>query len=611
MNIAYTPAKIVEKDLSFSIPLYQRLFEWNTENVELLLDDLYRAYKNNPEENYHIGLLTSTSDGDLVDGQQRFTVMILLGCILKDEKYDPRWKRFLNPESPRLKFHSRPHDVVYMRQVMEDGLENFSGEYVNHKMRNALETISNVMGGIDESDKRLFAAYMFDHICFFISELPSQYTPRNLNKYFERMNSTGKNLEQHEILKVKLLRNLDGYISPLMKLWNKIAEVDSELISIRKYHHETEAELSERRTAILNSDIHTVINKGWINGISQNLSQYEHVLKTIRDIESSDIPPKKDGQTIRNSKSLLSFPIILLLTLFWKIEDDNKFRTESVKIDSLNDFFNPANLLETFAIYLPYEGATMKQSDILDFMSRLLKSRVVLDYCFVRASEYGYSLEMISEESEYGKNLLMLESMIFVSSSRYTYYKWFYALMSYIKKDFPSDKELFEVLKKHDDQNNPLLGYNKLTYGADIRYWFWRLDFHIWMNRNVLFKDNPEALQVAEKYRFIRNRSIEHVAPQHPVQNSSLQWEDNEEDDRLRNSFGNLVMISNGLNSALKNQPYEVKKAHVQAYVNGSLTGSIESLSLLLLNSLYNSWDKQKINEYGNKIYGLLENSYS
>ena len=605
MKTAYTPSLIVENDLSYSIPLYQRLFEWNTENIEILLDDLYRAFKSNPDEDYYIGLLTATSGGDLVDGQQRFTVLTLLGCILKDEKYDSRWSLFLNPDSPRLKFQSRPQDAIYLKQIMNDGIDNFIGTYVNPKMQNALDTISKTMAGIDDAEKHPFASFMYDHISFFISELPSKYSPRDLNKYFERMNSTGKNLEQHEILKVKLLRNLDGDITPLLKLWNKIAEVDTELLRIRRHRNETEPEFIQRRIAILNSDLSTIIRNGYINGISRNPSSDEMSSVSIRQIQLSEVSPKKEGMVVRNSKSLLSFPIILLLTLYWKIKEEAK-----TTITSLRDFFNPANLLETFERYLPYQGPEMDKSEISDFMSRLLKARLVLDYCFVRSSEYGYSLEMASEESESGKSLIMLESMLFVSSNRYSYYKWFTVLMESIKTEFPKETDLFETLKSHDDESNPLEEYGKLTYGADIRYWFWRLDFYIWSNRFHLFKDNPEALQVAEKYRFVRNRSIEHVAPQHPLQNSSLQWEDTDTDDKLRDSFGNLAMISNGLNSALKNQPYEVKKAHVQAYVNGSMTGTIESLSLLLINTLYDRWDKERIKEYGQMAYNMLAKSY-
>lgn len=606
MKTAYTPSLIVKKDLSYSIPLYQRLFEWNSENIEILLDDLYRAFKSNPDEDYHIGLLTATSGGDLVDGQQRFTVLTLLGCILQDEKYDSRWSLFLNPDSPRLKFQSRPQDAIYLKQIMNDGIDNFIGTYVNPKMQNALDTISKTMAGIDDAEKHPFASFMYDHISFFISELPSKYSPRDLNKYFERINSTGKNLEHHEILKVKLLRNLDGDITPLLKLWNMISEVDSELLHIRKHRNETESEFLQRRIAILNSDLGTIIRNGYINGISCNPSYDEQPSVSIRRIQLSEVSPKKEGMVIRNSKSLLSFPIILLLTLYWKIKEDDK-----IAITSLRDFFNPANLLETFEKYMPYQGPGMNKSEISDFMLRLLRARLVLDYCFVRLSEYGYSLEMASEESESGKSLIMLESMLFVSSNRYSYYKWFTVLMGAIKTKFPSETELFEILKSHDDENNPLEEYGKLTYGADIRYWFWRLDFYIWSNRHRLFKDNPEALQVAEKYRFVRNRSIEHVAPQHPLQNSSLQWENTDSDYKLRDSFGNLVMISNSLNSALKNQPYEVKKAHVQAYVNGSITGTIESLSLFLINSRYDRWDKERIIEYGRKAYNMLAESYN
>ena len=307
---------------------------------------------------------------------------------------------------------------------MKDGIENFSGTYVNQKMQNALDTISKTMDGIDDTEKHPFASFMYEHISFFISELPSKYSPRDLNKYFERMNSTGKNLEQHEILKVKLLRNLDGDITPLLKLWNKIAEVDTVLLHIRKHRNETESEFLQRRLAILKSDLETIIRNEYINGISKNPSSDEISSLSIRQIQLSDVSPKKEGMVIRNSKSLLSFPIILLLTLYWKIKEDAK-TTDT----PLRDFFNPANLLETFERYLPYQGTEMNKSDISDFMTRLLKVRLVLDYCFVRSSEYGYSLEMASEESESGKSLIMLESMLFVSSNRYSYYKWFTVLM--------------------------------------------------------------------------------------------------------------------------------------------------------------------------------------
>ena len=87
----YTPYKIIEENLFYSIPIYQRLFEWDTDNIVTLLEDLKKEYEStNGNGDYYIGMLTSTKDNELVDGQQRFTVMMLLACVLQD--YNEQWQ---------------------------------------------------------------------------------------------------------------------------------------------------------------------------------------------------------------------------------------------------------------------------------------------------------------------------------------------------------------------------------------------------------------------------------------------------------------------------------------------------------------------------------------
>lgn len=56
---AYTPRKIVDSGLFFSIPLYQRLFEWGEDQIIQLLDDLYSSYKRDKESAYYIICLQS------------------------------------------------------------------------------------------------------------------------------------------------------------------------------------------------------------------------------------------------------------------------------------------------------------------------------------------------------------------------------------------------------------------------------------------------------------------------------------------------------------------------------------------------------------------------
>ncbi|MBO5815508.1 MAG: HNH endonuclease [Bacteroidales bacterium] len=116
---------------------------------------------------------------------------------------------------------------------------------------------------------------------------------------------------------------------------------------------------------------------------------------------------------------------------------------------------------------------------------------------------------------------------------------------------------------------------------------------------------------IIENYVFKRNRIIEHIAPQTPQSNSLMKWEDTDEDKTICDSFGNLVMISLGLNSTLSNESYEVKTAHVRSYCNGSKSGSIESLKLLVVHKDHPSgWTKDSIKEHGEKMYKWLQESF-
>ena len=71
----YTPEKIVEEKLYFSIPLYQRLFSWGEEQVIGLLYDLKNHFEPSHDDGtpYYLGMLSCIKSGnhyDLIDGQR-------------------------------------------------------------------------------------------------------------------------------------------------------------------------------------------------------------------------------------------------------------------------------------------------------------------------------------------------------------------------------------------------------------------------------------------------------------------------------------------------------------------------------------------------------------
>ena len=622
----YTPCTI--NDAEYSIPLYQRLFEWGSENVAQLLDDLQSAFEKyihissstiseiDPTEgDYYIGMLTSTvadKSGEklyLVDGQQRFTVMTLIGCVMQSYARDS-WRKFLlYREKPRLSFISRKSDELYLIKLINQEFD-YEGELVNYKMKEAIKTVRDHMDKF-QGDKEAFANYIYNHLSFFISELPEKYGVQELNKYFERMNSSGKDLEHHEILKVKILSKLDGNVSLYMQLWNKIADVDTILLRKKEYQKESEDEYNARKNKVLMSSL-------------TDIEASPELINNLKDEDNKDALPIKNigirnkkpqdfsNNHFNGSKSVLRFPQLLLLTLFLYLK--NKKGDEFSP--KLEDFFNQNKLLETFQKHLPFEGVSVNKECLKEFFEHLLHYRVAMDVCFVRSLEYGYSLDMnLPEDNKDLRELMMFESFLYVSSSNLTYYRWFGWLMAYVmnNKRIPNAKELFLELKKQTDSLNKLPKYSKLHFGKEIKYWFWRLDFYIWQHRYELFKSEEDAsyLDIAENYVFIRNRSIEHIAPQHPKTESKLQWSESEDDNALLNSFGNLVMISQSLNSALSNSSYEEKKAHVESYFN-SVNGTIESLKLLMVYKDFSTcWSKDNIPLHGEKMYSFLKKDIS
>lgn len=609
-DLRLTPETIGNK--TYRIPLYQRLFEWDSERITQLLNDL----KEQPADKaYYIGMLTSTAKNDLVDGQQRFTVMMLMGIALSTY-YSP-WKSFITHNGkPRLSFSARPEDQEYLSFLITLDHDE-SAPYENKKMKKGLECIRAYMVANFDSneDRTKYAEHVYKNMTFFVTSLPDNYRQSSLNKYFERMNSTGKNLEGHEIVKVKLLHKLSANKEFFTKAWNRVADMDTPCFRVRRWDGENESGLKERiRKAILNrySPL-TLFNNKLLNGLKET-EEGNASGSTIKDVKESSKAPAKNQRAGDGSHSVMSFSDFLLQCLFRFLCDKGK------ETGDITVFFNKANLVYTFEKRLISQ---VDNQEIEEFFSCLVCYRVLMDVYFIRIldgqGDYDYDLETpFLEKDDTIKTLKMFESMLYVNSSPVTYYQWFNMLIDIVNTDSPVEPEiLFASLKSKDDETHPKekLKYDELNYEAVDRYWFWRLDFQIWLKRKELFlmgddatpqnNDIRRAIDVAEKYVFKRNRSIEHIAPQTPLQEDTLKLE--KED---RNCFGNLAMISSEQNSALSNSIYQEKRARVESFLDSSRSGSIESLKMLHAFTFNKSWSLEAIKEHGDTMYKILLQSY-
>ena len=444
-----TPELVCRKysNKRYQIPIYQRLFEWDQEKIEQLLNDLYISYKKDETEPYYVGMLTSTIDGEdlaegnnLVDGQQRFTVMTLIGLVMRT--YCKEWEDFIkiSSEQTRLFFAARPDDQAYLEYKILNKGER-AEIIVNKKMERGEEYIKAWLDSKDEETQKKFSQFVFQKLTFFISELPKNYKGRDLNKYFESMNSTGRNLENHEIQKIKSLSKINVDLlkkEVATKIWNVVSQMDKQLIRIKKNKNEAEdvKEVHDRFEKAIEAcyleDISEVL--GLLNAYSKDSDE------TMSDAGDNDslilnIPMsnKKPEKHLRSGSyhGMLSFSEFLLQVLYIQLGYSNNNDLDDLTI---NDFFDVQQLLKTFSDYTE----KWNDSNWVLYFRNLLKYRLLFDYYVIRIpnEEDGpFKLEFSdSNENNSNEKLRQYQAMLYAGSSSKSFYLWLNPFLSELEK---------------------------------------------------------------------------------------------------------------------------------------------------------------------------------
>lgn len=578
----YTPEKIVEEKLIFSIPLYQRLFSWGEEQVKGLLYDLKNHFDPDLDNGtpYYLGMLSCIKSGnhyDLIDGQQRFTVMILLAIVLRN--YYEKWNGFLDG-GKRLRFMSRTKDNEYLTAVINRQVEILDP---NRKMEDGKKIIFDFMVSQFSSDdmRESFAKSAYTRMSFFFSELPLSYAsnPASLNKYFEAMNAGGKGLEQHEILKVKLMQGEENKVH-LTQIWNAVCDLNRPVIK------RNEKDLEEGYRSKYMQAIELCRN----HRFNEAFELYESSYDTEDNNEIGDIEAKQ--QDFRQSfietgeRSFITFPefLMMVIDIYLNLSGSYSFyRKELLKI---------------------YEAHPIP--DKQDFYNQLLFYRLLLDYYIVykEGDENTNKYDIVFKEGASAEALKQYQSMLYVSQS--PFYNWLKPVLERLHNETVRDTdELLLWIKEIDNSLHPLpRDVNEMTYDKGIdRYWFWSLDYYLWERKEDYFKTEEEK-QIVEEYVFRANRSIEHLHPQHQENNDI--WGDDD-----IHSFGNLAMISQSFNSQQSDDPVTVKFARIKDQAHNHTLQSIK-MYLMYLDAEKSplGWKVDIKNKHQDKMYDLLKKSY-
>ena len=588
METKYTPATLVadKNQVLFSIPLYQRLFEWQDQEIKQLLNDLSTASEKTSDQPYYIGMLTTYKQKngfDLVDGQQRFIVLMLMAIVFE-------WKEFLLVENDlRLSFFARKKDEQYLKSKIYGKAQ---GVYTNAKMEAGIKCIKDFTEKLDEEKRKKFSNYIYYNLTFFISDLPEKYLLHDLNRYFEAMNATGRGLENHEILKVNLLKELSDNKEHYTKIWNVVSDMDKPLLRQWSEKENIFDFRKRQSTALLflnnNNELFGYCNNSGRSADSDNVSDF----KTIKAIGPVSVAPTNQIRSV-GERAILNFPEFLLQVLWIQLSEGER-RASS-------DFFNVHKLQETFK-------KSLKSENVELFFKNLLKYRILFDYFIIRISNndqnsttYTLAYKEDITESIDREKLIKYQSMLYVSTSSNI---WLTNGLSYLETVATTidNAALLKRLIDFDNERRNNIKNLSLRYGDIDRYWFWRLDYYLWLEE--MQKPTNEQNKTILGYSFRTNRSIEHLHPQ----TSSEPWDIDE-----LNSFGNLAMISPGFNSTQSNDDEKVKFARIKTQIEGKFI--LESIKLLLMHQIAEeqnngNWEKSLAKEHGNKMIQVLIDSF-
>ena len=250
-------------ELIYEVPVYQRPYSWDKEQVSVLLDDIYEAFTSeDKEDGYYTGnLIVYDTDNkvngrisryDIIDGQQRITTfsLILLAvyslALINDVSTDDMtfnkvkgalWKivnREYKKDLPVVTLNSI--EKKCFSDLFNKGFDNakdleqycnqyiisskFEGRVLNNFLF-VMEKLNNTIVTTDNSSILDYADYLLQYVQFIVVE--ANCKKNKVFSMFESINSKGKKLEDIDLIKTYIFSKLDeGDYATYLDKWGQL-----------------------------------------------------------------------------------------------------------------------------------------------------------------------------------------------------------------------------------------------------------------------------------------------------------------------------------------------------------------------------------------------------
>lgn len=355
---------------TYEIPIYQRNYAWEKDEIATLIGDVYDEYKKDTTKPYYIGTLVSFPKGDntyeIIDGQQRLTTIRLILSALNVIPTNRLTYRARKKSDETIK--NLPIFVRDENHEVDEGIE--------HGYKYAESALNDL--GIAHDEK--FRIFFLKNVQIIHYKVPKDI---DLNHYFEIMNSRGEQLEKHEIEKASLMQKLDN--DDERKVFNLIWECCSNMSVYAQQSID-----GIKAESIFGHNLHTFQVTSFSEIVSIYLNENDDKKEEISTITINDIinpnvssgwaELKEETEKKDSFQPIIDFPNFLLIVL--KI-------TRMSEMDFLPSEFN----LDDKELLNEFKKTNMSSEQVKNFAFTLLKAKYLLDNYVVHHSKEDDTME--------------------------------------------------------------------------------------------------------------------------------------------------------------------------------------------------------------------------
>src|SRR5690554_5798693 len=639
--------------VTYEVPIYQRNYAWEDDEISALIQDVYDAFLQG-KNTYFIGTLVSYHKGDqvyeVIDGQQRLTTINLVLSALDINRKNKLTYRARKKSNETIK-----NIPLFENEEKDNGIISGYGF-----AKNAIKKI------IPAEDLESYKKYFQKNVHIIHYNVPQDI---DLNHYFEIMNSRGEQLEKHEIIKARLIEQLDESDKvKFSQLW-EYCSVMSVYIQ-QKY----------RQSAIFGNNHHELIISSFDELPQVEVGSGKKSILTLVKSKVGDL----NGA---NNEDLDSFQPII---------DFSNFLLIVLKITRISepDFVATDFILDDKELIREFDKIELNESFAKEFGFNLIKTRYYLDNYVVHHSNENDTLESnpwklqfwqkegkneylknLDGESEIQHKLVQLLSMFEVSFTARQRKNYLFYCLLHLFNEGPDLQKYHQFVRNLADKyfqdvyldstklnainvpnpgsfDSTILVENKLVvspentdlsfsevYGdGNVRsngiplFVFNFLDYKLWdkyfdelrgektkegsAERKIFFENlgcSDFGLKLFEQFYFSRTRrSLEHFYPQVKADGN-----DGRPNQEQINCLGNYAMIGSEMNSSGNSWDPNAKLSH---YLDSGKIRQISIASIkfmimmqkckdnLLENNRKNGleWNFEDIKEHQRKMESIL-----